>query len=150
MEIRELQPGDFPQFSQIMKKFYHHAGNSIPKEDGMKILFDKALDRESNLVFIAALDNQELVGILSLTFGESSYKVSSFAWGDDLYVNENYRNKGVGKKLIQKAKEIAESRNCSNILVGVGQDEIEVQKFCQSLGFMDLKCKLLSLPIAKK
>ncbi|MDQ7825939.1 MAG: GNAT family N-acetyltransferase [Candidatus Eremiobacteraeota bacterium] len=149
IEIREIQQGDFPEFRSIMRDFYRHAGNRIPENVEMELLFTRATHRQSNLVFIAAFDKGELIGILSLTFGESSYEVAPFAWCDDVYVNENHRNKGIGRMLLQRAQEIAKKRKCSSILLGVGQDEIGAQKFYQSLGFIDLNSKLMSLPVER-
>lgn len=147
MEVREIYEEDFFDFQDIMTEFYNYAGNNIPKDAEMKVLFDKGRDRETNFIFLGAFYNSKLVGIVSVTFGESSYKVSPFVWCDDLYVKENYRNKGIGKNLLQKVKEIAMEKGCSNILVGVGHEEKESQKFYKSLGFVDMNCKLMSLPI---
>ena len=147
MEIRELQKNDIEEFQKIIKEFYNYAGDTIPQEEEIQILFNNAINEESNLIFIGAFDNNSIMGILSLTFGESSYKVAPFAWCDDFYVDKTHRNKGIGKSLLQKAKEIAKNKKCSNILAGVGKDEIETQKFYNATGFLDMQCKLMTLPI---
>ncbi|HPZ10156.1 MAG TPA: hypothetical protein PL110_18840 [Candidatus Eremiobacteraeota bacterium] len=40
-----------------------------------------------------------------------------------------YFDKGTGRRLLEKAREIGKKRNCSNILIGEGEDEQEAQKF---------------------
>jgi GNAT superfamily N-acetyltransferase len=145
--IRNLEKREFSCFKKLMKKFYSYARNSLPEEEKLKKLFDKSVDNEINLIFIGAFDNEKLAGIVSLTFGESTYKILPFAWCDDLYVEEDYRNKGIGRKLLEKAREIAESKNCSNILIGAGKDEVELHKFYNSIGFIDINCNLMSLPL---
>jgi GNAT superfamily N-acetyltransferase len=146
MNIRNLYERDFQEFKRIIKKFYNYAKNDIPEDNAIKLLFDKAISKD-DFIFIGAFDNDKIAGILSLAFAESSYKVMPFGWCDDLYVEEDYRNKGIGKQLFLKAKEIAGERGCSCILAGVGQDEREANLFYKSIGFTDLKCNLLSLPI---
>lgn len=146
MNIRRLCDKDFQEFKRIMKKFYNYAKNDIPEDNAIKLLFDKAVTGD-DFIFIGAFEGHEMAGILSLAFAESSYKVMPFVWCDDLYVEEDYRNKGIGKRLFMKAKEIAGERGCSCILAGVGQGEKEANAFYESIGFTDLKCNLLSLPL---
>ncbi|BBM84182.1 GNAT family N-acetyltransferase [Candidatus Uabimicrobium amorphum] len=144
MEIRKLQKNDKDQFSLLMKKFYQYAGEPCPTDDKLQILLEKALNKEVNFVFLGAFLANELVGIISITFAESSYKVSRFAWCDDLYVEESHRGKEIGTKLMQQAVVIAKKNHCASIMLGVGEKETNSQTFYKKLGFVDMKCKLMS------
>lgn len=59
---------------------------------------------------------------------------------DDFYisnicVNENYRNKGVGTFLIEKACEIAKNKNCSKLILGVFFENKNAVNFYKEKGF---------------
>lgn len=150
MEIRFLKETDFPEFKTMLFEFYQYAGNEQPKENDLQKLFVKALDENSNYYVIGAFEGRQMTGMLSMTFGESSYKTSAFCWCDDLFVRRDFRNKGIGRLLIQAAQAQSARRNCSNILVGVGENESEAENFYQSNGFQNMHCRLWTLPIDKK
>jgi GNAT superfamily N-acetyltransferase len=147
MIIRKLNKNDFHEFCRIMALFYEHARNNIPSDDNMKWLFGKAIDSKQNLNYFGAFEGEKLIGIISITFAESSYKVSPFAWCDDFYVENEFRGMGIGTKLLEACTEIAKLTGCSNILIGAGEEDAEALQFYKSHGFIDLKCRLLSLPL---
>ncbi len=145
--VRRLQPDDFAGFGALITRFFEYAGNELPTADQVRALFDKALSADHNIDFVTAVADQELVGIISVTFGESSYQVAPFAWCDDFYVEPRSRNAGIGRRLLQAVAELAAKRGCSNILVAVGRDDHAAHKFYRARGFRDLRCDLLSLPL---
>ena len=60
---------------------------------------------------------------------------------DDFYislvvVDEKHRGKGLGKKLIQKAIEIAEDKGCSKIILDVDSDNGAARALYETLGFI--------------
>ena len=111
-------------------------------------LFAKAIDPAKNYFVFTAHESDAMVGMLSLTFGESSYQARPFAYGDDLFVDENQRGRGVAKRLVQEAATLARERGCSCIMLGVGEDEEGAQAFYKRNGFINLKNTLYSLPLA--
>ncbi len=150
VEIRPLRPDDRDGFVRLMTQFYEHAGNDVPPRGDIERLFHKAVDPHTNLSYLLACVGERAVGLLSLTFGESSYKVAPFAWCDDFYVEEEHRRLGVGARLVQAAALAAAEQGCSNILLGIGREEPSAQDFYGKNGFIDLNCKLLSLPIDRQ
>lgn len=147
ISIRRLHHDDFDEFLILMKSFYSYSGDGDATAPMIRPLFEKAMDSNSNFhVFVASLEDK-LMGMISITVGESSYKVSSFAWADDFYVNESCRGKGIGRLLIGAAADFARNQGCSNVLVGVGNKEEESLRFYEKSGFNDMNCKLLTLPL---
>ena len=147
IKVKELGRGDFAGFFALMKKFYLYSGDGTAAETDIRLLFKKALDPKANFTVFIAKEADKSVGMISLTIGESSYKVSPFAWADDFYVEEAWRSRGIGKKLMEKAGASAKKSGCSNILVGVGQNEGKTLRFYKAGGYKDMRCKLLTLPL---
>ncbi len=148
MIVRTLTSSDFAAFAALQASFCAYAGEAPQPEDEARRLFDAALDPDKNLHFIVAEKDGTLVGMLSLTIGQSSYKISPFAWCDDFFVSEEYRRLGVGRALMAQAQLVATNSGCSNILVGVGNQERQSLAFYARRGFVDMQCRLLTLPLA--
>lgn len=70
-----------------------------------------------------------------------------FSWVDDLFVLSEVRGFSIGSNLIAAAKTYALKNDCSNLMVGVGNDEVASEKFYLKNDFFDMKCKLMSLPL---
>ena len=149
IKIREMKPQDITEFGRIMQKFYAYAGNEQTSENELNTLFKKALNKIQNYTIIGAFQDEKMIGLISMTFAESSYKISPFCWCDDFFIEDQFRGKGIGKNLIEEVRKMAMKKNCSNILVGVGEAEEDAKKFYKKIGFFDMKCRLLTLPLEK-
>lgn len=147
IQIRPLALTDFDGFAALQTNFYEHANNPAVPETELRRLFDMALAEDRNFRVIVAESAGELVGIVSVTFGESSYRAAPFAWCDDLLVLPGQRGKGVGKLLLQAIADLAREARCSNVLLGVGAADVGAQEFYRSQGFFDLRNRLFSLPL---
>lgn len=71
---------------------------------------------ENNIpkMFIAKCNN-EAIGVVSLWVNDLKARQDLFPWMATLYVKEDYRNKGVGKKLQKISIEYAKQKNYSNL-----------------------------------
>ena len=65
-------------------------------------------------MFIAKCNN-EAIGVVSLWVNDLKARQDLFPWMATLYVKEDYRNKGVGKKLQEISIEYAKQKNYSNL-----------------------------------
>jgi len=52
---------------------------------------------------------------------------------DDIYIKEEYRRQGIGKKLIEEVEKRADK--CENITLEVNENNISAIKFYESLGY---------------
>ncbi len=147
ISIRNLNQNDMDGFVDMMKKVYEYAGEKNVTSETLLTLFRQAADPDSNLTYIGAFCDQKVVGICSLTFAESSYRIAPFAWLDDMHVEENFRNRGIGLLLLEEAKRFSIAKRCSNILIGVGEIDNRAQKFYLKSGLKDMRCKLFTLPL---
>ena len=70
---------------------------------------------------------------------------STIEW---LSVGKEYRNKGLGKKLVNKAKELASDRGCNDIAVHLTDDKS--QKYFEKLGFTNREdeCKQYGITVS--
>jgi len=93
---------------------------------------DKYPEIYSNYV---AIENDKIVGFLSIVFYKTFLHKGGTALINELIVAETHRNKGIGKKLIQKAIESAKSRGMDEIEVGTEITNTKAQNFYKKTGF---------------
>ena len=77
-------------------------------------------------------DKGDLVGSLYGSFGLDKLKI------DHLVVKESCRNAGIGKMLMEKAEELAMSRNCTGIYLLTYS--FQALNFYLKLGYVEMGC----------
>ncbi len=107
----------------------------FPKEKIMEMCFpdeDYDFDEMSkNSVFIGAYENGECVG---LAIVQDNWSKHMYLY--DLKVKKEYRHSGVGKALLEKAKEVALKKGYKGIYT-IGQDNnVTACKFYLKMGFV--------------
>lgn len=101
MKIRILKPDEIPQAVALSKMVYDMAIR--PNMQGQKDFFDEYVSEENlknavlneGTVIWGAFDKELLVGVCAMT---------AFAHINMLYVHPNYTRRGIGKKLLRKAR----------------------------------------------
>ena len=85
---------------------------------------------------VAELEN-EVVGLLGLHIGLAYEFSGCYGRIVCLVVNEEYRKNGIGKKLIDRAKEIISDRNGNTLVLNSGNrlDRVAAHKFYLDNGF---------------
>lgn len=113
---------DNPQ--DIMGVSVAFKGNNISSEDTFNALTDTECTNVKRII---------LHEILDLLF--ASYVRKNDYYIGNLYVLEEYRNDGLGSKLVEKCKQKARQSNSNNILVDVEYSKDYLLDFYSRLGF---------------
>ena len=96
---------------EFTKKLAEHEGDitAVKASEEMleKWIFDK---KKAEVLFL--MENKKEVGYCLFIEGFAAYTGCGTIFIDDLYVDEVFRGKGYGKKLLQKMAEIAKEREC--------------------------------------
>ncbi|MGQ3890090.1 GNAT family N-acetyltransferase [Legionella sp. CNM-1927-20] len=131
--IRDAQVNDAGTIANLMQQL------------GYPILIDSIIERlkiyNSNPLyfsFIAELDNK-VIGSISIIVSDYFHREGRFARIVSLVIDQNYRRKGIGKKLISYAENTVKKLNCNFIEVtsGVHRKEIGTHDFYSSCGYKD-------------
>lgn len=86
------------------------------QEAGKKEKLYVALFAENNpLSCIVAEVGTDVIGYATYTFDYSTWDAGWFIYLDCLYLEENYRNYGIGKVLMDKVIEAGKDRQCVNL-----------------------------------
>jgi len=110
---------DIGQLSELFDQYriFYHKDSDISGAE--KFLTERIENRDSE-IFVAEHEGK-LVGFVQLYPLFSSTRMKRYWLLNDLFVNENYRGKGLSKALIEKAKEMAISPDACGILLETGK-----------------------------
>ena len=121
MKIRELVYTDYNQVIEIWKKSF---SNNFDKNINTTYLSDPSS------VTLVSVDNDTITGVASLHIIKKLTRTLGLI--EDVAVNENYRGKGIGKKLVEKLIEIASEKGCDKTVLNSSEKNSE---FYEKIGF---------------
>ncbi|MFZ3155355.1 GNAT family N-acetyltransferase [Pseudomonas sp.] len=94
------------------------------------------LENSESTIFYAQTADGKYVGFTQLYPSFSSVSAQRSWILNDLYVSEKVRGKGIGKKLLSKAKEYAIITKAKGISLETARSNIQAQKLYESLGYI--------------
>ena len=121
MKIRELENADFRQVIEIWKKSFN---NNFDKEINSTYLTDPSS------ITLVSVDSNTITGVASLHIIKKLTRTLGLI--EDVDVNENYRGKGIGKKLVEKLIGIASEKSCDKTVLNSSEKNSE---FYEKIGF---------------
>ncbi|MBL7781218.1 MAG: GNAT family N-acetyltransferase [Saprospiraceae bacterium] len=123
------------EVASMLAALFEEVGHS-PDYDAIAAIFNDidADDRHSTLL---AMDDDEAVGVITLVETLSLYAGGYIGVINELYVMPDYRSEGVGKILLDAAKNLAEERGWVRLEVTTPGDEYaRTLRFYEREGFM--------------
>lgn len=79
--------------------------------------------------------NAENVGYIAITFGFSLEFGGKDAFIDEFFILEDFRGKGIGRKVLGLVKTILKDLNASALYLEVDRENVTAQKYFHALGF---------------
>lgn len=131
--IRKATLQDIGQLSELFDQYriFYQKEPDLPAAE--QFLTERIENRDSE-IFVAESEG-EILGFVQLYPIFSSTRMKRYWLLNDLFVHENYREKGFSKQLIEKAKEIAKSTNAGGILLETGKTNDIGNKLYPGCGF---------------
>lgn len=106
--------------------------------DEMYVDFTNSMNAENEVIFVYEYKNVEAFCTVSL---RNDYvegcTASPTGYLEGIYVNAEYRNKGVGKKLVDAAVEWSKSKGCIEFGSDAELSNISSQKFHDAIGMTE-------------
>ena len=133
--IRESIHDDIPLILELL----YELGRQKPQKDSELEKFEKLLKnymQEDDKKILVAQDNDsKIIGMISMVFLSRLNQNTLEMYVPELIVSQNYRSKGIGKKLINSSIEFGKEKKCHRIRLESGNQRIESHKFYKHLGF---------------
>lgn len=128
--IRKLELNDLEEVFELLDELYE---NKI--EYAIFIENYKECLKDNNFYGIVAVEDNKIVGVLISRIINRLVKKKNILFIDDLIVNGKYRNKGIGKLLIQHATTYAISNNFGALELTSMIENVNAHRFYENNGF---------------
>jgi GNAT superfamily N-acetyltransferase len=83
------------------------------------------------------------LGMISLVFLQRLNRTRLEAWVPDFIVNQEHRNKGIGRELLKRCMEMARKEKCWRIRLETGLARKRSQKFYKLIGMEPFALSLM-------
>lgn len=93
-------------------------------------------DQDCALILFAKVDEQ-YVGICTCFYAYSTFLAKPLLNIHDIFVDDDYRGNGIGKKLVQTVGEFAEKKNCGEITLEVRKDNLNARDLYKGQGYTE-------------
>jgi len=132
--IRRATANDLPQLSQLFdayRIFYRKPSDITGASEFLK----ERMKENDSVIFIDD-ENGTLTGFTQLYPQFSSTRMQRSWLLNDLYVHPTFRGKGISKKLIEAAKQLARGTNAAGLLLETEKTNITGNQLYPSAGFV--------------
>jgi len=132
--IRSASKKDIPVILDLL----YELGRPKPKKDSQLDTFEKLITKyssESDKEILVAENQASVVGMVSITYLSKLNQEFFEMYIPELIVTQNYKNQGIGKKLIESCVKLAKDKKCHRIRLESGNQRKESHIFYKSLGF---------------
>ena len=143
MDIRQANKNDItqmvPLLDEVSKLHIEKRPDvfKIKSHEEIKSNLEEMIQDESNIILIAE-DKQVAVGVIICKVREindhTNLKNIKVLWINEICVKQEYRRNGIGRSLIEKAKEIAKENNCLRLELNCWELNEEAMKFYENQG----------------
>lgn len=144
MNIKVAGKQDEFKIATLMKEFMDYYRKKHPKWGKCSIMsteellwsFHDALENPHTAAFILVEEDNEPVAISTLTFWHGMNTKDTVITIDDLYVRSQWRQHGVGSKIVDYVVDMGRKMGYSTIEVILDEDKNSgAEKFCRKMGF---------------
>lgn len=111
IQIRQCRGEDFDQVVLLLRQLWLDKPlNPIL----LHPIFDRALVSDSK-TYLCATDEKRVIGFGSLTMKDNLWPEGRLGYVDELVVDAKYRNRGIGKQLLERLIVVARQKGCCRI-----------------------------------
>lgn len=144
MNVYELQKDASKEDREkIAELFMQQISMHGEKDSYQKVLngIDHVFNKDSSSRVVVAEEKDEFLGMALLNTGISLRDGGKYIWLNELYVHSEYRNKGIGRKLLLYIIYWAENEQIKTIELETGVSNSVTKHLYNSLGFYDVVSK---------
>lgn len=139
MIIRRMTFEDYEQAEELFKKLHNLHAEMEPDMYKKLDCVNKKRDfkkqvKSKNKIMLCAEENGKIIGVSNTKLCTSGMTEIKMAFMDALYVDENFRGAGVGKKLFCETEKIAKDNGAKRLDLTVWEFNRDAISFYKSLG----------------
>jgi ribosomal protein S18 acetylase RimI-like enzyme len=114
---------------------FRNAGDDFPTEESLRSDLPRLLADRDTEFFVAGSPSRPCLGFLQQRYRHSLWLSAPEAYVEDLFVAEDARRRGMGRRLVEFAAERAKARGCPIISLDTTERNEQALRLYQGLGF---------------
>lgn len=133
-----MNKNDIPLVQKLIEQLDHiyKSGHDISINAISSIFFDMETNKNIYKNYVVLL-NEKLIGFISTIFYKTFFHTGGTALINELIIDENYRGKKIGEKLISEIKKEAEILKVNEIEVSTSIENKKAIQFYKKNGLID-------------
>ncbi len=135
MEITTAISSDIPQLCLLLNVLFSQEAEFKPDSEAQSRGLSAIIDNAETGDIIVAHDAGQIIGMVNLLYTVSTALGARVAILEDMVISPNYRDKGVGSKLLKYALEFAKSQGCQRVTLLTDDDNIGAHRFYERHAF---------------
>lgn len=142
VQVRVAEPADASCVGQLLFDFNTEFDTPTPSVQELTSRFQAMLHRQDVLVLLAEDNGGEhprTVGFAYLTLRPTPYGEGPVAELEELYVQPECRNRGIGSRLLGQAHEQVRQRSALETRISVDEGDIDARRFYERHGFWNVE-----------
>jgi ribosomal protein S18 acetylase RimI-like enzyme len=131
LQIRFCVEDDYAAIFELLKQLW------IDKQlnyQALQSVYENALKADRQKLIIGLIDN-EIIGFCSLTIKNNLWQGGNLGHIDELVVDKNFRECGIGKKLMDEITKIAKENHCKQIELDSAFHRKKAHQFYENAGY---------------
>lgn len=139
IKIRSAKKSDSKSIINLIIELADFEKLNPPDEyAGNRLIKDAFLKNPPFKILLAEI-NSKIIGYSFYFFTYSSFKAKKTLYLEDIFITDNFRNRGIGKLFFNELIKIAKKNNCGRMEWVVLDWNVNAIKFYNSLGAEELK-----------
>lgn len=135
MEIRIANKNDLNELIRLLNELFTQDIEFEPNYEKQKIGLLKIIENEDiGEILILQMDNR-IIGMVSLLYSISTALGGKVAIVEDMIIDKNFRNQGLGKQLLNEAILYSKKRHCVRLTLLTDFNNEVAIRFYENFGF---------------
>lgn len=136
--LRRAQPADAAVVAQLLWDFNTEFDTSVPDQPSLAHRFAGLLGRDDVVVFLAEIAARA-VGFAYVTYRPSPYFDGPVAQLEELYLQPDRRDQGIGTMLLKAVLNDARRRDAGEMHINVDEIDTDTRRFYERHGFTNIE-----------
>jgi len=143
--VRPATGADVAQLCGLLSLLFAQEADFVPNVPRQERALHLILGQPEFGRIYCATEGESIVGMVSILFTASTAEGRLAAWLEDMIVHPDYRNHGVGRRLLQEAVSQAQAAGCGKITLLTDATNSSAMRFYGQAGFV--RSRLIPLRI---